>query len=508
MKWEAHEIWKEPDCFILGGGHSIAKEFNVPEELIPISKESFVEFGNYLKPFLGNKNVIGVNLSAFLGDWVDVAYWGDTDTYLYYKGWFDTYGGLKVASAGKFLQPRYKSIKCLEKKHEKGFYTDRKTLTWAGFNSGAAAINLAYYLGAKRVFLLGFDMYSLPNERPHWHGGYPDKKENFTNKDAQNGKVPRRTKVQPPYKRQLQGFAPISKAIQGIDLEVINLSPGTKIESLPVASFWDYFDKQGNSIKGTKNKQESKSSPIVHIKDEPTNKPIKTGSDKVNFVCVLKSGGDFNWEYVFHLRNGIERNYSGDFNFYCLTDKALNLIGVQEIKLKHNWPGWWSKIELFRPGLFTDFCIYFDLDTIILDNIDEFVRISKTLSFAGLMGFGSVAQKETNRTNFASGVMVGNFFSVSSLYTVFKEKPDSFMQMYKAYIPRWERGDQGFIANLIGRKDICKLQSVLPDNCIIGKVQTNLGKKQIVNARILAWSGKPRLHKFKQGWIYNAWTEN
>jgi uncharacterized Rossmann fold enzyme len=41
-----------------------------------------------------------------------------------------------------------------------------------GGNSGYAAINLAYHLGAKRIVLLGFDMQTNGKET-HWHEGYP-----------------------------------------------------------------------------------------------------------------------------------------------------------------------------------------------------------------------------------------------------------------------------------------------------------------------------------------------
>jgi hypothetical protein len=248
MKWAAPEIW-EGDAFIIGGGHSISDVFNVPEDLIPLRKEEFVTFGDYLKPYFQNKQTIGVNLSAFLGDWVGVAYWGDSDTYLHYKSWYDDFSGLKVASAGKFENPKYKSIKCLKKGTSFGLYTDRKRVTWKGHNSGASAINLAYYLGAARIFLLGFDMYSRPDGRIHWHAGYPDKRENFTNRDAAMGKIPRRTKTQPAYKRQVNGFGPIAESAKEIGLEIINLSPKSKIKEFKIASFWDYFPKE--EINGT-----------------------------------------------------------------------------------------------------------------------------------------------------------------------------------------------------------------------------------------------------------------
>ena len=40
-----------------------------------------------------------------------------------------------------------------------------------GGNSGYAAINLAYHLGAKTIILLGFDMYTVGKDT-HWHDGY------------------------------------------------------------------------------------------------------------------------------------------------------------------------------------------------------------------------------------------------------------------------------------------------------------------------------------------------
>jgi len=244
MKWKAPEIWNKADCFILGGGHSIADVFDVPKDLIPIRQEEFIQFGDYLKPYLSDKHVIGVNLSAFLGDWVDVAYWGDSDTYLHYKGWYDAFGGLKVASAGKFSSNKFKTVMNLPRARPKsGICTNRTHLTWVGYNSGAAAINLAYYLGAVRIFLLGFDMYSLPDGRVHWHGGYPDKKENFTIKDMKAGKVPKRSTSTPAYKRQLNGFDSISKGIAKVNVQVINLSPNSKVQEFPIASFWDYFPK-------------------------------------------------------------------------------------------------------------------------------------------------------------------------------------------------------------------------------------------------------------------------
>jgi hypothetical protein len=74
-------------------------------------------------------------------------------------------------------------------------------------------------------------------------------------------------------------------------------------------------------------------------------------------VCVLKSGGEYKPEHVYRLKKMVD-DYIG-LPFYCLSDRALD---CSYLPMAENWPGWWSKMELFRlrPPV-----LYFDLDTII-----------------------------------------------------------------------------------------------------------------------------------------------
>jgi hypothetical protein len=86
-------------------------------------------------------------------------------------------------------------------------------------------------------------------------------------------------------------------------------------------------------------------------------------------TCVLRSGGDFVPDDVARLARGVERNLTLPHLFTCLTDDP---VGVSSIIsnfaiLNHDWPGWWAKMEVYRllgPVL------YFDLDTVIVGNID------------------------------------------------------------------------------------------------------------------------------------------
>lgn len=87
-------------------------------------------------------------------------------------------------------------------------------------------------------------------------------------------------------------------------------------------------------------------------------------------ACVLKHGGIYDFNYVKILSLALRRRLRCDYRFVCLTDappphrKWLRAHRINLRPLVHGWPGAWSKIELFRPGLFTGRVLYLDLDTL------------------------------------------------------------------------------------------------------------------------------------------------
>ena len=103
----------------------------------------------------------------------------------------------------------------------------------------------------------------------------------------------------------------------------------------------------------------------------------------ITFLTVLKSGNSesktgypsYQPVHVYALREQIRRHYSKPHNFVCLTD--FDGLLCDSIPLINDLPGWWSKIELFRPDIYKSILnntiVYFDLDTYINGNITEFV---------------------------------------------------------------------------------------------------------------------------------------
>jgi len=75
----------------------------------------------------------------------------------------------------------------------------------------------------------------------------------------------------------------------------------------------------------------------------------------MNFVCVLKSGGIYTPAHVERLRAMVWQPVT------CLTD-CPDVPGPT-LPLRHGWPGWWSKLELFEHDL--GHVCYFDLDVTV-----------------------------------------------------------------------------------------------------------------------------------------------
>lgn len=208
-------------------------------------------------------------------------------------------------------------------------------------------------------------------------------------------------------------------------------------------------------------------------------------------VCVLRSGGDYTEDYVIRLRNSIARNATVPYEFVCLTDLDIDPSICKSIKLTEGWPGWWSKIELFRDDLTDNEClIYFDLDTVITGNIDEL--LSKKYSVAALRPWN-----KKNRLNglFASGVMAWR--NSGSYSFVFKQFDPSTIDQYK-------KGDQEYISNVLAEFGETPdfLQDIVPG---IYSYKRNCHHRLPADARVVCFHGNPRPHELDKKWVKRSW---
>lgn len=92
-------------------------------------------------------------------------------------------------------------------------------------------------------------------------------------------------------------------------------------------------------------------------------------------VCtVLRSGGEYMPRHVELLREQVQKHLPG-CTFVALSDQHLKT--TTRVPLKYpQWAGWFAKMELFSPDLRGDI-LYFDLDTVIVDSLEDIASVGK-----------------------------------------------------------------------------------------------------------------------------------
>lgn len=102
----------------------------------------------------------------------------------------------------------------------------------------------------------------------------------------------------------------------------------------------------------------------------------------IHCACVIH-GDVYPWHYVDRLHNMLHRALPGGMHLHVYTEPDR---AVPDHMTKHEltlWKGvggarksWWYKMQLFNPEHFSDNLLYFDLDTIIVRDLEWLTRLS------------------------------------------------------------------------------------------------------------------------------------
>jgi len=174
----------------------------------------------------------------------------------------------------------------------------------------------------------------------------------------------------------------------------------------------------------------------------------------------------------------------------CVPPPFEDLV-ARRVPLACNFPGWWSKLELFRPDVFTGPVLYVDLDTLPCGPLADMA--GHTLDFAMLSDVWepTVAQ---------SGVMAWIPGETSArVWDVFVESPRDRMRAF--------RGDGEFIRSVAD--PVTRLQDVFPGRIAGFKVRRPRGiiPEPPRGASLVVAHGDPRFSDPAAGWAHETWTE-
>lgn len=192
----------------------------------------------------------------------------------------------------------------------------------------------------------------------------------------------------------------------------------------------------------------------------------------LTIACVLKSGGIYDPSWVARLQTGVAKHLPVAHRFVCLSDIDVS---CERIRLEHGWPGWWSKIELFRPGLFDGRALFFDLDVLPVGDLTPLTT-----------GRGFLIAKDWWLPGLNSSVMA------------FDAGDTELFDEFSPAVMRRLRGDQDWITE---RRPHAKTY----DPGLVVSYKAHCGKGLPDNARVIVCHGKPKPPEITDEWFHSRW---
>jgi len=161
---------------------------------------------------------------------------------------------------------------------------------------------------------------------------------------------------------------------------------------------------------------------------------------------VLRQGGKVGYtaDWVDKLQRGVQRNLTRPHRFVCFSDCEVN---CERVELQTGDHGFWSKMQMFKPGVLNGPTLYLDLDTVICNNIDLIVERIQQQSF--------VMWIEEDKNIHSSAFMYWHG-DHSYLWNKFISKPLSYWESLYSVPPLY--GDQAIISENTNH-------TVLTDHC-------------------------------------------
>lgn len=188
----------------------------------------------------------------------------------------------------------------------------------------------------------------------------------------------------------------------------------------------------------------------------------------MRILTVLRTGGEYKPEHVERLAVQCEK-FAPGVEFRCISDVPV----PNRIKMHHDWPGWWAKLEMFR---LRGPCFYLDLDTTIVAGLSPVLAAFE--KFTVLRDFNSSSR------DMGSGLMAWRG-DMRALYRAFAADPAKHVAENNS--ARWW-GDQGFIERRTSKRTYW--QDLLPGAVVSWKKHCGNGVPE--GARIICFHGRPK----------------
>ena len=231
----------------------------------------------------------------------------------------------------------------------------------------------------------------------------------------------------------------------------------------------------------------------------------------IDCACVIH-GNTYDWIYVQRLYNMLKRNLSMEVRLHVYTEANRPVPAPMIKHALQDWGisgprrAWWYKMQIFDPQHHVGPMLYFDLDTVIVGNIDWITNLSLNYFWA-IRDFKCLWRPAHQGMN--SSVMWWNTVDFEHVWQKFIQQDlKSVMKKYP--------GDQDFLSQIIDQNKL----RFLPDQvkswrwqCMDGGYdfqrrahkQPGSGAKIAENDCILVFHGQPKPSQVKDKLVVQHW---
>lgn len=215
----------------------------------------------------------------------------------------------------------------------------------------------------------------------------------------------------------------------------------------------------------------------------------------LNVVCV-RTGQKYSPDYVYKLKNMVERNLKQEHKFYCITENPSQVHGIETIPAPIQVADSWCKIGLFTSQLQKvkkgDKMLFLDLDVVITGSLDDLIA-------------GKLINKKDEQ---GDKIPCRDFWIVKDWH-----------DPYNSSVMYWEHGQQGRI--YVAFKGIPDMERLRGDQNLIAEVATDAKtfkqgavlsykfdnvKAKPEKAKVVLFHGKPKMSDLPDvAWIQKEW---
>jgi len=233
----------------------------------------------------------------------------------------------------------------------------------------------------------------------------------------------------------------------------------------------------------------------------------------INCACVIH-GTVYDWIYVDKLYAMLTRHLTRPVILHVWTEASRTVPAPYVHHPLQEWPGiggprksWWYKMQMFNPQGFDGRLIYFDLDVIIIDNIDWMTALD-TRFFWACRDFRHHWRGAWHGIN--SSIMIWHTSSFGQVWHEFTN--DNIHAVTRRF-----QGDQDFLNNKIADRDRRYLDDTLikswrweiKDGGMDFKKRVykrpDAGSVIPPNTHVMVFHGQPKPHEIKDPVIQQYW---